>query len=280
MITDPQFPERGNQIRETRVNLPSHPPPTPSQPILSVLTEGPLTSTALIVQPAVTIADAAIAYQRMVAFVQKVLHRDIDYGIIPGTQKQTLLLPGAEKLATFFALRPRLSEVRVVEDYTGSDHNGEPFFAYTYRCELYGPTGEVLAEAHGTCNSWEEKYRLRWVAKEEVPQGVDLTRLQVKGGKVSELDFAIQGKETNGQYGKPLAYWENWERAITIGRTACTAAGGGVTGWGVAANVAGAAIPGKPRKSKAGKDLATWEMDGTLYGLPNQRVSIRSTPSS
>ena len=42
------------------------------------------------------IAQTASHYKVMVAFVKAQMKRDIDYGVIPGTKKPTLLKPGAE----------------------------------------------------------------------------------------------------------------------------------------------------------------------------------------
>jgi hypothetical protein len=89
-----------------------------------------------------------------------VLRRDVDYGQIPGTDKLTLLKPGAEKLTTFFGLSTRFQVIERIEDWTGARHDGEPFFYYLYRCQLN--RGDLLvAEADASCNSRETKYRYR-----------------------------------------------------------------------------------------------------------------------
>jgi hypothetical protein len=56
--------------------------------------------------PVLTIGDAVERYNAIVDFTKKVMQRDKDYGVIPGTNKPTLLKPGAEKLCTLFGLRP------------------------------------------------------------------------------------------------------------------------------------------------------------------------------
>lgn len=110
--------------------------------------------------PAMSIELAVERYNTITEFVSRVLRRDVDYGIIPGTDKLTLLKPGAEKLTTFFGLSTRFQLIERIEDWTGDDHNGEPFFYYLYRCQLY--RGDLLvAEADGSCNSREQKYRYR-----------------------------------------------------------------------------------------------------------------------
>ena len=110
--------------------------------------------------PAMTIELAVERYNTIVEFVSRVLRRDIDYGVIPGTDKLTLLKPGAEKLTTFFGLSTRFQLIERIEDWTGEEHGDEPFFYYLYRCQLY--RGDLLiAEADGSCNSREQKYRYR-----------------------------------------------------------------------------------------------------------------------
>lgn len=110
--------------------------------------------------PAMSIELAVERYNTITEFVSRVLRRDVDYGMIPGTDKLTLLKPGAEKLTTFFGLSTRFQLLERIEDWTGEDHQNEPFFYYLYRCQLF--RGDLLvAEADGSCNSRETKYRYR-----------------------------------------------------------------------------------------------------------------------
>ncbi len=57
--------------------------------------------------PALSIELAVERYNAVTEFVSRVLRKDVDYGVIPGTEKRTLLKPGAEKLTTFFGLSTR-----------------------------------------------------------------------------------------------------------------------------------------------------------------------------
>jgi hypothetical protein len=110
--------------------------------------------------PAMSIESAVERYNAVTEFVSRVLRKDVDYGVIPGTEKRTLLKPGAEKLTTFFGLSTRFQLLERIEDWTGDDHGGEPFFYYLYRCQLF--RGDVLiAEGDASCNSRETKYRWR-----------------------------------------------------------------------------------------------------------------------
>jgi hypothetical protein len=90
-------------------------------------------------------------YQTMVAFVQTQMVKDVDYGIIPGTKKPTLLKPGSEKLCRLFSLRPSYELIHFVTDFD------KPLFHYHYRCTLVRQ-GEMVGQGDGCCNSREKKY--------------------------------------------------------------------------------------------------------------------------
>lgn len=111
--------------------------------------------------PAANIQTALQRYQDMKDFVEKVLRKDTDYGVIPGTgNKPTLLKPGAEKLCAFFGLAVTYELLQSDLDWTGTSHNGEPFFYFSYRVKLLR-NGRLAGEGEGSCNSWEKKYRYR-----------------------------------------------------------------------------------------------------------------------
>jgi len=201
------------------------------------------------IMPVINVRAAIQRYQDQKEFIQSVLHMGVDFGAIPGTSKNTLLKPGAEKLAWFFGLRPVFKDVEKVEDWTGKDHDGEPFFYYREKCILY-KGGEIVASADGSCNSMEKKYRYRWVVMADIPTGMDKARLQTKGGRISEFDFALDKSETSGQYGKPAEYWKQFQQAIQD-KTATRIS----------------------KKTKSGKEYPAWEIDSTLYAIPNIEIA-------
>ncbi|AEE95755.1 hypothetical protein [Mahella australiensis] len=83
--------------------------------------------------------------------IQKTLHQNHDYGVVPGTDKPTLLKPGAEKILMMMGLR---SEFEIV-DSTRDWETG--FFQYQVRCKLY--KGDILiTEGLGCANTRESKY--------------------------------------------------------------------------------------------------------------------------
>lgn len=110
--------------------------------------------------PVLSIRQAVERFNTVVEFVRTVMRDGIDYGRIPGTDKPTLLKPGAKKLCTLFGLTSRFDLIRSLEDWDGSQRDGEPFFYYLYRCQLWRGDG-IVSEGDGSCNSFEQKYRYR-----------------------------------------------------------------------------------------------------------------------
>jgi len=116
--------------------------------------------------PVMDIQQAVSRRNAMVAFVKQIMVPDIDYGKVPGTTKDTLFKPGAEKLSTFFGLSPRFVVVKAQEEW--GDNGTPPFFYYWYKCELYRGD-QLVGEGDGSCNSHESKYRYRH-QKQTCPQ--------------------------------------------------------------------------------------------------------------
>lgn len=206
--------------------------------------------------PIFSVEDAIARKQQIGKIIAGVLEegKDRDYGKLPGgTDKKILFKPGAEKLASMFGLTPRYIAERETEDWTGKDH-GEPFFYFRYRCQLF--RGELLlGEAIGSCNSWETKYRYRWITAEDcAARGLNPAGLPNRGGvqTLTEPDFAIAKGETGGKYGKPAEHWEAFRQAIQ----------------------AGTAIKGEKEK-KDGGVMPTWSIrrDTTLYRIPNPDIA-------
>jgi hypothetical protein len=188
-------------------------------------------------------------YNRLVDFVRRMMKPGVDFGTIPGTDKPTLLKPGAERLTTYFGLTPRFVTVKELEDWTGHGNGGEPFFYYWFRCQLW--RGDILvAEADGSCNSHESKYRWRWVSEDDLPPGINPSSLKMRGGAVSEFAFAVDKSETSGKYGKPLEYWQRFKAAIDSGTA-------------------------RPfdKEMRNGQKKPAWEIDSTVYRVPNDDIA-------
>lgn len=169
------------------------------------------------VMPVMDIEMAAKRYDMVRAFTTKRMNAGTDYGIIPGTDKPTLLKPGAEKLCSLFGLTPKFELIHVVEWWNGEPGNpgSEPLFYYRYKCSLW--RGDMLvAESEASANSREKKYRYRWVPESEVPTYLNKDSLPKRDGTrtVTEFDWSLEKRETTGKYGKPIEYWQQFEHAI------------------------------------------------------------------
>lgn len=105
--------------------------------------------------------------------VQKSLKQDHDYGVIPGTNKPTLLKPGAEKILMLMGLTSEYEITEKVQDYE------KGFFAFSIKCILK-KGNQKITEGVGHCNTKEDKYRYRWAFENEVPEGIDKDSLKSK----------------------------------------------------------------------------------------------------
>ncbi len=203
--------------------------------------------------PVFTVAQAVERKGMVNQFIGQVLRESEDFGTIPGAgTKKVLLKPGAEKLCSIFGLSVTYAEDKIIEDWTGAEHGGEPLFYYSYRCQL--TRGDrFMGEAIGSCNSWESKYRYRWVPEEAAKQRPDYESLLKRGGVTMKFEpnFALDKKETSGQYGKLAEYWQMFEDAIKSG---------------AAKNV---------EKMLGKKKYTGWEMpmDQTQYRIPNPEIA-------
>ena len=102
------------------------------------------------------LADLKIQRQQLKEFIRSELVKTVDFGVIPGTPKPSLLKPGAEKLQKLFKLGSRIVwSDRVID-------KDNDFVMLTYRIEIFHlPTGAVLCQCEGSANSLEKKFKSR-----------------------------------------------------------------------------------------------------------------------
>ena len=98
--------------------------------------------------------EATQRIQALNEFVQSSMVKGIDYGLINGFSKPTLLKPGAEKLCDAFGFSKTVDVVNRIEQWeTG-------VFSYEVKVTLSNKgTGVIEAEGIGSCNSKEAAYR-------------------------------------------------------------------------------------------------------------------------
>lgn len=119
------------------------------------------TDTSEIVEHGHVLRMTQLTVEQMVQFkalVEQLYHRvlkeDVDYGVIPGTPKPTLLKPGAQTLCLLFGLVPHF-ETRETE--LGNGH-----LEVVDICRLTLKGSEVaVAEGRGSCSTMEKRYRYR-----------------------------------------------------------------------------------------------------------------------
>jgi hypothetical protein len=85
--------------------------------------------------------------------MERVMTKDIHYGVIPGTPKPTLLKPGAEAI---------ISALRLAPDYQTEKHFDGDHLTVFSKCLLSHITsGLFIAAGDGMCSSKEKKYAVR-----------------------------------------------------------------------------------------------------------------------
>lgn len=81
------------------------------------------------------------------------LKRDVDFGVIPKTDRPTLLKSGAEKIALAYGLCQQYEIVEHIEQF-----GKEPFFYYLVKCNLVVPNdngGVLFSCGYGAANTSE-----------------------------------------------------------------------------------------------------------------------------
>lgn len=125
---------------------------------------------ALTIVSSLDVATVAATMQKIIKFqsvIQTSLQKERDYGVIPGTQKPTLLKSGAEKINMLFGLNPIYEFMASVSDFERG------FFNYEIRCTLMR-NGMPVAQGIGSCNSHEKKYRYSTMTEEQLAEaGID-----------------------------------------------------------------------------------------------------------
>lgn len=194
----------------------------------------------------------------------ELLVEGVDYGNVPGVDKPSLGKPGAEKLCVAYGLAARVETELAV-----GDGKTAPLITYHATCYLHlgSLDGAVVGVGHGTCNSWESKYRYRnadrvcpkckkpTIIKGKAEYGGGWLCFAKKGGcgaKFGDGDLAITGQQT-GQVENPDPYdlantiMKMAEKRSHVDATLRTTAASGIFTQDVEDNVgAEPATPGAP----------------------------------
>jgi len=125
--------------------------------------------------------------------VQQTLIEGLDYGVIPGTSKPTLLKPGAEKIVKIHGLTDEYEIIERIENWE------KPFFYYLFKCKLKNLKGITVSEGVGSCNSLENRYRWRWVREDDLPQGINKNTLTTRTTQAGLVLYRIENDDIYSQ---------------------------------------------------------------------------------
>ena len=113
--------------------------------------------------------------------MEEILQPGVDYDVIKGTKKPTLLKPGAEVLAQAFSLTEKYSVLL----HTAELDRTPPFIQWSVQCDLHHrETGNHVGQGVGAANAYEDKHLWRW-------QGRGEDRHRVENGDTMTLDNTL-----------------------------------------------------------------------------------------
>ena len=108
---------------------------------------------ALAVTPTVKAAELVERLNVIKDAMHNAMQRDVDYGVIPGTDKPALFKPGAEKLSVLFQLDVQLENVK--------HWDGDHLTVESRATVFHAPSGSRLGFGEGMCSTREKKYAKR-----------------------------------------------------------------------------------------------------------------------
>lgn len=150
MSTESMTPE-AEVVDATAVDEPGSPPhPAPA----GELAVRPSGGGDLVVTPAAEASELVARLDVIRDAMNNAMTEGVDYGVIPGTQKPTLMKPGAEKLNVLFQL-----DIQLANEQT---HGPGDHLTVTSRAVVFhAPTGKRLGYGEGLCTTREKKYAKR-----------------------------------------------------------------------------------------------------------------------
>jgi len=100
-----------------------------------------------------SISEIKAQVQKIQEVMRQVMQKGEHYGVIPGTNKPTLLKAGAEKLCLTFRLDPQ---------YESTEHYDGDHLTIKSKCSLFHiVTGGRIGSGEGSCSTKESKYAYR-----------------------------------------------------------------------------------------------------------------------
>ena len=114
----------------------------------------PVKASDVVPEFAIAMSEARQRTKMLQKFIKDMMIADVDYGIIKGCSKPSLLKPGAEKLCEIFGFSKQVEILNRIEDWD----KGLFHYEVIVYLESKG-TGVIEAEGRGCCNSREKKFK-------------------------------------------------------------------------------------------------------------------------
>lgn len=128
-------------------------------------------------------------------FFKEIMIKDQDYGVIPGTDKPGLLKPGAEKLCELYGFAAKIDHVDETKDLTTGYYEATVYIEIVDR-----KTGGLVGHGVGSANTYESRYRYRWLTEKKLPKGTDLKSLKSKTMDGKFGDYTLYRVENDDLY--------------------------------------------------------------------------------
>ncbi|MED3791059.1 hypothetical protein P4571_01190 [Niallia alba] len=141
--------------------------------------------------------------EELETFVEEVMVKGVDYGLIAGFSKPTLLKPGAEKLCDVFGFSKTVDVVNRIEQWEAG------IFAYEIKLTLTRKdNGIIEAEGLGSCNSKEAAFQ------QQNPFTIVNTVLKM-AKKRALIDAVLSATRASGLFTQDI---EDFQKQTTIKR--------------------------------------------------------------
>lgn len=123
-----------------------------------------------------------------------VMKRGIDYDVIYGTPKPTLLKPGAELIVRVFNLVPHSMITNRIERLDQEI----PYFQYDAECRLCNKYHAYLGNGLGSCNSGEPSYAYRWVFQKDLSDELKERKNELESSVLNgQISYRIQSSRND-----------------------------------------------------------------------------------
>ncbi|WP_186576949.1 hypothetical protein [Aquibacillus kalidii] len=143
--------------------------------------------------------------EELQSFVKEVMVKGVDYGLVDGFSKPTLLKPGAEKLCEVFGFSKTADVVNRIEQWESG------IFAYEVKMKLIRKdNGLVEAEGLGSCNSKESSFQ------QQDPYTIINTVLKM-AKKRALIDAVLSATRSSGMFTQDIEDFPTPKTNITKG---------------------------------------------------------------